>query len=57
MTKTDDFQLDTEEEDDDDEWEGEVDWSDEQAEEGGDVKDEGAEYLDFLNKEVSEFRV
>lgn len=53
MTKPEDFSLDTEDEDDDEEWEGEVDWSTESAEEGEDVKDEGAEYLDFLNKEVS----
>ena len=53
MTKADEFRLSEGEEEDDDEWEGEVDWTTEEVDEGGDVKDEGAAYLDFLNQEVS----
>ncbi|KAI9689923.1 MAG: hypothetical protein M1822_009805 [Bathelium mastoideum] len=55
MTKNDDFHLSEGEEDDDDEWEGEVDWSTEEVDEGGDVKDEGAAYLDFLSQEAQKY--
>jgi importin-7 len=52
VTKDEDFHLAADEDDDDEEWEGEIDWTTEETEESGDVKDEGAAYLDFLNKEV-----
>ncbi|KAI9704033.1 MAG: hypothetical protein M1820_005654 [Bogoriella megaspora] len=55
VTKEDDFQLAAEDEEDDEGWEGDVDWGSEEVEEGGDVKDEGAAYLDFLNKEAQKY--
>ncbi|KAI9700716.1 MAG: hypothetical protein M1836_002085 [Candelina mexicana] len=57
VTKEGDFSIgedDGEEEDDD--WEGNVDWGDEAAEEAEeDVKDESAAYLEFLNEEAQKF--
>jgi hypothetical protein len=40
------------EEEEDDEWEQEADWTAEADEAEGDVKDESAAYLEFLNEEV-----
>ncbi|KAK5013785.1 Nonsense-mediated mRNA decay protein 5 [Cryomyces antarcticus] len=52
-TKEDDFGLSGDYEDDEEEeWEGEVDWTQE-ADEVEDVKDESAAYLQFLNEEAS----
>ena len=52
-TKEDDLGLggdyDDEEED---EWEGEVEWTEEENDEGEDVKDESATYLEFLSQQV-----
>ena len=47
-----DFVGDYDEEEDDEEWEQEAGW-DNEADEGDDVKDESAAYLEFLNEEVS----
>ncbi|KAL9078752.1 MAG: hypothetical protein Q9157_002340 [Trypethelium eluteriae] len=55
LTKADEFQVDNEEDEDDDDLEGEVDWSTEEVEEEGDVKDEGAAYIDFLNREAQKY--
>jgi hypothetical protein len=46
-----DFVGDYDEEEDDEEWEQEAGW-DNEADEGDDVKDESAAYLEFLNEEV-----
>jgi hypothetical protein len=46
-----DFVNDYDEEEDDEEWEQEAGW-DNEADEGDDVKDESAAYLEFLNEEV-----
>jgi hypothetical protein len=46
-----DFVGDYDEEEDDEEWEQEAAW-DVEADEGDDVKDESAAYLEFLNEEV-----
>lgn len=57
-TKEDDFGLggDYEDEEEEDEWEGEVDWTAEDiGEEGEDVKDESATYLEFLSQQASKF--
>jgi hypothetical protein len=57
-TKESDFTYDDEGEEDDEEndWDGEVEWTEGDELEGaaeGDVPDESAAYLDFLNQEVS----
>ncbi|KAK5168595.1 hypothetical protein LTR04_006231 [Oleoguttula sp. CCFEE 6159] len=53
-TKEDDFGLSGDYEDDEEEeWEGEVDWTQE-ADEVEDVKDESAAYLQFLNEEATD---
>ncbi|KAJ5666989.1 importin [Penicillium macrosclerotiorum] len=58
-TKESDFTLDDEGDDDDEEndWDGEVEWNEEEAEEAteGDVPDESAAYLEFLNQEAQKF--
>lgn len=58
-TKESDFTYDDEGEEDDEEndWDGEVEWTEGDELEGaaeGDVPDESAAYLDFLNQEVSQ---
>jgi hypothetical protein len=40
------------EEEEDDDWEQEQDWNNEAEEAEGDIKDESAAYLEFLNEEV-----
>jgi hypothetical protein len=40
------------EEEEDDDWEQEQDWNNETEEAEGDIKDESAAYLEFLNEEV-----
>lgn len=57
-TKESDFTFDDEGDDidEDNDWDGEIEWADHDETEApfdGDVADEGAAYLDFLNKEVS----
>lgn len=55
MTKEGDFTLndeDEEEEDEQEEWDGEAAWANDGDDGEGDVKDESAAYLDFLNEEV-----
>lgn len=58
-TKESDFTLDDEIDDDDEEndWDGEVEWNEEEVEGAleGDVPDESAAYLEFLNKEAQKF--
>lgn len=55
--KEDEFSLSNEFEDEDEEdWEGDNDWNNE-ADEAQDVKDESAAYLEFLNEEVSSYKV
>lgn len=57
-TKEDDFGLGGDYEDEEeDEWEGEVDWTAEDigGEEGEDVTDESATYLEFLSQQASKF--
>ncbi|KAL4998068.1 armadillo-type protein [Aspergillus recurvatus] len=57
-TKESDFQYEEEEEDDEgNDWEGEVEWTegDDEAGPEGDIPDESAAYLDFLNKEAQKF--
>lgn len=59
-TKEDDFGLGGEYDDEDeDEWEGEVDWTAEDigGEEGEDVKDESSAYLEFLSQQATKFSV
>lgn len=52
-TKEDDFGLSGDYDDEEeDEWEGEVDWTAEEVDEGDDVKDESATYLEFLSQQV-----
>ncbi|GAM87999.1 hypothetical protein ANO11243_060280 [Dothideomycetidae sp. 11243] len=52
--KGDDFGLGADYDDEDEEeWEGEVDWSAEDADESADVKDESATYLEFLSQQAS----
>jgi hypothetical protein len=51
VTEENHFQL-RDDEDDDEEWEGEAEWSNENEEAEGDVKDESAAYVEFLNEEV-----
>ncbi|PSN67326.1 ARM repeat-containing protein [Corynespora cassiicola Philippines] len=53
--KEDNFDFSNEYDDeDDDEWEQETDWNNE-GDEGDDVKDESAAYLEFLNEEAQKF--
>ena len=57
-TKESDFTLDDEVDDDEDnDWDGEVEWNEEEVEEAleGDVPDESAAYLEFLNQEAQKF--
>ncbi|KAL4764792.1 SKI complex RNA helicase subunit SKI2 [Aspergillus foveolatus] len=57
-TKESDFQYEEEDEDDEgNDWEGEVEWTegDDEAGPEGDIPDESAAYLDFLNKEAQKF--
>lgn len=60
-TRESDYTYDDEEDDlvdEDTEWDGEVEWNDQDEAEGGgddDVADENAAYLDFLSQEVSLF--
>ncbi|GAB7350629.1 hypothetical protein MBLNU459_g1192t1 [Dothideomycetes sp. NU459] len=55
-TKEEDFGLSGDYEDEEeDEWEGEVDWANEEVDEGEDVKDESATYLEFLSQQASKF--
>jgi hypothetical protein len=58
-TKESDFTLDDDVDDDDEEndWDGEVEWNEDEVEEAleGDVPDESAAYLEFLNKEAQKF--
>lgn len=58
-TKESDFTLDDEIDEDDEEndWDGEVEWNEDEVEEAGDgdVADESAAYLEFLNKEAQKF--
>ncbi|KAH0167954.1 ARM repeat-containing protein, partial [Aureobasidium melanogenum] len=57
-TREDDFGLggDYDDDEEDDEWEGEVDWTAEEIEgETDDIKDESAAYLDFLSQQASKF--
>lgn len=55
-TKESDFALDDDADEDEEgnDWDGEVEWAEEEAEVGaeGDVPDESAAYIDFLNEEV-----
>lgn len=55
-TKESDFALDDDADEDEEgnDWDGEVEWAEEEAEGGveGDVADESAAYIDFLNQEV-----
>lgn len=53
VTKEDDFTLTEDDEDDEEEeWEGDVEWAVDGDGDEGDVKDESAAYLEFLNEEV-----
>ncbi|OJJ58646.1 hypothetical protein ASPSYDRAFT_57909 [Aspergillus sydowii CBS 593.65] len=58
-TKESDFTYEEEEEDDEEnDWDGEIEWTEQdEAEVGaeGDIPDESAAYLDFLNKEAQKF--
>lgn len=57
-TRESDFTLEDDgEEDEDNDWDGEVEWNEEEAEEAveGDVADESAAYLEFLNQEAAKF--
>ncbi|KAI2741519.1 hypothetical protein DTO013E5_4433 [Penicillium roqueforti] len=59
-TKESDFTLDDEddEDDEDNDWDGDVEWDENEVEaalEEGDVHDESAAYLDFLNQEAQKF--
>jgi len=59
-TRESDFTLEDDLDDDDDEdntWDGDVEWNEEEVEEAldGDVPDESAAYLEFLNKEAQKF--
>ncbi|OJJ31152.1 hypothetical protein ASPWEDRAFT_119296 [Aspergillus wentii DTO 134E9] len=58
-TKESDFTFDDEEDegDEDNDWGGEIEWTEEETEAAldGDVPDEGAAYLDFLNQEAQKF--
>jgi hypothetical protein len=58
-TRESDFTLDDEGDEDDEEndWDGEVEWNEEEVEEAveGDIADESAAYLEFLNKEAQKF--
>ena len=51
-TKENDFQLNSDDDDEQDTWEGEAEWANDADEVEGDVKDESAAYLEFLNEEV-----
>lgn len=53
--KEEDFSItgDYDDEDEEEEWEGDSGWTNEDGDEVGDVKDESAAYLEFLNEEVS----
>lgn len=54
-TKESDFVYEEDEDDVENDWDGEVEWTDQDETEGtgdGDVPDESTAYLDFLNKEV-----
>ena len=53
ITKEDDFTLNEDDEDgEEEEWEGDVEWAVDGDADEGDVKDESAAYLEFLNEEV-----
>lgn len=56
-TRESDFAFDDEGDEDEggNDWDGEVEWAEEEVEEAldGDVPDESAAYIDFLNQEVS----
>ncbi|KAJ5804964.1 hypothetical protein N7474_010851 [Penicillium riverlandense] len=57
-TRESDFTLEDDDEDDEDnDWDGEVEWNEDEAEEAvdGDVADESAAYLEFLNQEAAKF--
>lgn len=58
-TKESDFTLedDLDEDDEENDWDGEVEWNEDEVEEAldGDVPDESAAYLEFLNKEAQKF--
>jgi hypothetical protein len=57
-TRESDFTLEDDgEEDEDNDWDGEVEWNEDEAEEAvdGDVADESAAYLEFLNQEAAKF--
>lgn len=58
-TQEDDFGLggDYDDEEEDEEWEGDVDWTGEdiEGEEGEDVQDESSTYLDFLSQQATKF--
>ncbi|KAJ5233055.1 hypothetical protein N7468_006011 [Penicillium chermesinum] len=58
-TRESDFSLDDEGDEDDEEndWDGEVEWNEDEVEEAvdGDVADESAAYLEFLNQEAQKF--
>ncbi|KAL4778196.1 armadillo-type protein [Aspergillus varians] len=58
-TKESDFTYEDEEEDDEgNDWDGEIEWTEQDEAEAvpeGDVADESAAYLDFLNKEAQKF--
>ena len=51
-TKEDDFTLADDEDEEEEEWEGEAEWALDGEDAEGDVKDESAAYLEFLNEEV-----
>ena len=55
MTEENHFQL-RDDDDEDDEWEGEAEWTNDGDEPEGDVTDESAAYVEFLNEEVSPSR-
>ncbi|KAG8626532.1 hypothetical protein KVT40_005477 [Elsinoe batatas] len=55
-TKEDDLGLSGEYDDDEeDEWEAEVDWTNEEGDDTADVKDESTAYLDFLSQQASKY--
>ncbi|EON65354.1 hypothetical protein W97_04592 [Coniosporium apollinis CBS 100218] len=55
--KEEDFSItgDYDDEDEEEEWEGDPGWTNEDGDEVGDVKDESAAYLEFLNEEAQKF--
>ena len=53
VTKESDFQLNSDDDDNDSTWDGgEAEWANDGDEAEGDVKDENAAYLEFLSEEV-----